>query len=91
MEEITSLRLKIITIQDALIDFLNNSDDQEACQAAIETISWSMGSDSILGSLRVDLMIEGKDHTDAMDMLSTIKNQVNDTIKNFHLEVERGV
>jgi len=90
MNDIASLRSRIVTIQDALIHFLNTSDDQEACQAAAETLSWSMEADSILGSLRVDLMIDGKDHTDAMDTLSTIRNQVNDTVKNFRLDVERG-
>jgi hypothetical protein len=90
MNDIAGLRLRIVTIQDALIHFLNTSDDQEACQAAAETLSWSMGADSILGSLRVELMIDGKDHTEAMDTLSTIRNQVNDTVKTFRLDVERG-
>ena len=86
-KEITTLKTRLVALQDRFIDALNHGEGTEDDRAPIaEMLSWALSTESILSSLRVEIMLHtGDDQTNAMDLVSTIRKQIAETEEKLNI------
>lgn len=85
MDDIQGLKLRLVALQDRFIGRLTdttNNYTEDALSESADMLSWAISSETILANLRVEKMMRtqpGKDCSDIMDTVSTIRNQVAET------------
>ena len=78
--EIAVLKARMVSIQDRFIAALNGGTAEDDRTDVADGLSWALSSESILSSLRVEIMLDTeKDHANALNLVSMLRLQIEKT------------